>query len=187
LLNGIEKIEKSIKRASKITHQLLGYVKRQGSQFSEVDLEVLVYETLGLLKREVEDKNIRIRWNPCPPETVKKATLLWSDPYQIRQVLMNLLSNAIHAVEKNGSITLSTRAVEDDIILEIQDNGIGIPQENLGKIFDPFFTTKSLGEGTGLGLFVVHKIILNLNGEIEVKSTLGKGTSFMVKLPRGLK
>lgn len=179
LLMGIEKIEKSVKRARKITHQLLGHVKKQGSQFSEVNLKALLYETLGLLKKELEDKNIKIIW-----KIDKEKNVFWSDPYQIRQVLMNLLNNAIHAVKKNGSITLSISDIDDDIILEIEDDGIGIPKENLRKIFDPFFTTKSFDEGTGLGLFVVHKILSDLDSEIEVKSTLGKGTSFKIKLPK---
>ncbi len=97
---------------------------------------------------------------------------------------MNLLSNAVHAVSENGSITLSTSETNGDIILEIKDNGIGIPKENLDKIFDPFFTTKSFEEGTGLGLFVVHKIIANLNGGIDVSSTVGEGTSFYIRLPK---
>ena len=178
LLKGIEKIEKSIKRARKITHQLLGHVKKQGSQISEVNLKALLYETLGLLKKELEDKNITIAW-----EIDKTKTIFWSDPYKIRQVLINLLNNAIHALEKNGSITLSISNIDDYVMLEISDNGTGIPKENLGKIFDPFFTTKSFEQGTGLGLFVVHKILSGLDGEIEVTSTLGKGTSFKIKLP----
>ncbi len=187
LLKGIEKIEKSVKRASKVTHQLLGHVKKQESQFSEVNLKTLLDETLGLLKNNLEDKHIRIDWETNQQGKIRKEPILWSDPYQLRQVLMNLLNNAVHAVGKNGVITLSNYAVEEDIVLEIQDNGIGIPKENLGKIFDPFFTTKSFDEGTGLGLFVVHKIIVDLKGDIEVESTLGKGTCFMIKLPRIIK
>ena len=179
LLMGIEKIEKSVKRASRITHQLLGHVKKQETQFSEVDLVALLTETLDLVKKETEDKNIIINW-----EIHKNKPVLWSDPYQIRQVILNLLNNAVHAVGKNGSITVITKETEDAILFEIKDTGTGIPKENLGKIFNPFFTTKSFDQGTGLGLFVVHKIIADLKGEIEVNSTVGKGTSFIVKLPR---
>ena len=179
LMKGIEKIENSIKRAGKITHQLLGHVKKQESQFSEVNIKALLYETFGLLKREIKDKQININWEIDP-----KKNIVWSDPYQLRQVLMNLLSNAIHALNENGSITLSTREINEDIILEIKDNGIGIPRENLGKIFDPFFTTKSFDEGTGLGLFVVYKIISNLSGKIDVTSTVGEGTIFYIRLPK---
>lgn len=179
LLLGIEKIEKSVKRARKITHELLGQVKQLDSQFCEVDLKVLIVETLDLLKKEMEDKHITVGL-----EIDRKNNFIVSDPYQIRQVLINLLNNAVHAVKKNGSITLSTCEVDNEVILEIKDNGVGIPKENLSKIFDPFFTTKSFEEGTGLGLFVVHKIISNLNGKMEVKSTVGKGSSFIIKLPK---
>jgi len=179
LMMGIEKIENSIKRASKITHQLLVHVKKPELQFSSVNLKSLLNETFGLLKREIKDKQININWEIDP-----KKNMVWSDPYQLRQVLMNLLSNAVHAVSENGSITLSTSETNEDVILEIKDNGIGIPKENLGKIFDPFFTTKSFDEGTGLGLFVVHKIISNLNGKIDVTSTVGAGTSFYIRLPK---
>jgi len=179
LLLGVEKIEKSVKRASRITHQLLGHVKRQRPQFSEVDLTELMHETLGLLKKEVDAKQIRIIW-----KLHQKKLTLWSDAYQIRQVLMNLLNNAIQAMGENGCITLSSCETHDAVILEIGDNGRGIPRENLGKIFDPFFTTKSFDEGTGLGLFVVHKIMSDLKGEIEVNSTVGKGTCFTIKLPK---
>jgi two-component system NtrC family sensor kinase len=179
LLLGVEKIEKSVKRASRITHQLLGHVKRQRPQFSEVDLTELMHETLALLKKEMEYKHISIKW-----ELHREKFLIWSDAYQIRQVLINLLNNAIHAVGDNGCITLSSRETQDAVILEIGDNGRGIPRENLGKIFDPFFTTKSFDEGTGLGLFVVHKIMSDLKREIEVNSTVGKGTCFTIKLPK---
>ncbi len=179
LLMGIEKIEKSIKRASLITYQLLGYVKKQNSLLSRVNIISLLHETFDLLKKDIKDKQININW-----EIDDKKNIVWSDPYQIRQVLMNLLSNAVHALKENGAIILSTREIDDDIILEIKDNGVGIPKENLGKIFDPFFTTKSFDEGTGLGLFVVHKILSGLNGGIDVTSTVGKGTCFQIRLPK---
>jgi signal transduction histidine kinase len=179
LLTGIEKIEKSIKRARKITLQLLGHVKQQTSQIGECNMKALLIETLSLLKKELDDKNIIIKWEMDPEETT-----IWSDPYKIRQVFMNLLSNAIHATQKNGSIILSGYKTDSDVIIKIKDNGIGIPKENLRKIFDPFFTTKSFDEGTGLGLFVVHKIISALNGEIQLKSEVGKGTCFTIRLPK---
>ncbi|MBU1344335.1 MAG: response regulator [Proteobacteria bacterium] len=179
---GIEKIEKSVKRAGKITQQLLGHVKQKESEFCEVDLKALFYETLGLLKKDLDDKQITIHW-----EIDKNKNVLWSDPYQIRQIIMNLLNNAVHAVKKNGVIVLSSRETDYDIIFEIKDNGMGIPKENLGKIFDPFFTTKSFDEGTGLGLFVVHKLVSDLNGEIMVDSDLNKGTCFKITLPKGFK
>ena len=179
LLTGIEKIEKSIKRARKITHQLLGHVRKPETQFSEINLKQLLYETIDLLEKEIVFKQIDIVW-----EIDKSKNIVWSNSYQIRQILINLLNNAVHASNEKGTITLSTDETIDDITLEIKDNGVGIPKENLGKIFDPFFTTKSFDEGTGLGLFVVHKIICELKGKIEVESTVGKGTSFYLSFPK---
>jgi C4-dicarboxylate-specific signal transduction histidine kinase len=179
LLMGVEKIEKSVRRASRITHQLLGHVKRQKPQFIKVDLAQLMDETLDLLNKEIQDKQIRIN-----RQYPSGKLFVWSDAYQIRQVLMNLLNNAIHAAGKKGSIGLSGSETRDAVVVEIKDNGPGIPKENIGKIFEPFFTTKSFEEGTGLGLFVVHKIVSDLAGQIEVNSTLGKGTVFTLKFPR---
>jgi signal transduction histidine kinase len=136
-------------------------------------------ETLDLLNKEIQDKQIRIN-----RQYPSGKLFLWSDAYQIRQVLMNLLNNAIHAAGKKGSIGLSGSETRDAVVVEIKDNGPGIPKENIGKIFEPFFTTKSFEEGTGLGLFVVHKIVSDLAGQIEVNSTLGKGTVFTLKFPR---
>ena len=160
----------------------MGHVKKPDTQFSQVNLKALLYEILDFLKKDIKDKRIRINW-----EIEKNKQVVWTDPYQMRQVLMNLLNNAIHALKKHGVITLSTCEIDDDIILEIKDNGVGIPKPNLGKIFDPFFTTKSFDEGTGLGLFVVHKIILNLDGKIDVTSKIGEGTCFKIRLPKNAK
>ncbi len=179
LLLGIEKIEKSVKRARKITHQLLGHVKKQESRVVEVDIGVLLSETLDLIRKEIEDKEISVHW-----ETKPSSALIISDPYPIRQILINLLNNAVHAVKRKGSIWISIREEGAHVLIEIKDDGVGIPKEHLGKIFDPFFTTKSFEEGTGLGLFVVHKLLSTLGGDIRVDSTVGKGSSFVVRLPK---
>ena len=86
----------------------------------------------------------------------------------------------------NGTLSLSIIETPAFMVLGIEDDGVGIHQDHLGKIFDPFFTTKSFDQGTGLGLFVVNKIITELNGEIDVESQPGNGTTFMIKLPRNL-
>ena len=181
LLMALGKIETSIKRASRITHQLLGHVKKQGPRFACVDMTLLVLETLALLKGEMKHKQVNINW-----KTPQKEFMLISDAYQIRQILVNLVTNAIHALNPNGTITLSIHETPVFIVLGIEDDGVGILPEHLGKIFDPFFTTKSFDQGTGLGLFVVHKIVRGLNGEIDVESSPGKGTGFIIKLPRNL-
>jgi hypothetical protein len=105
-------------------------------------------------------------------------------PSQLNQVFMNLLVNAAHAIETKGEITLSTRRVDDNTIqLRFTDNGQGIPAEHLKRIFEPFFTTKPVGKGTGLGLSIAWGIIGKHHGKIEVSSTVGSGTTFIITLP----
>jgi signal transduction histidine kinase len=102
----------------------------------------------------------------------------------LRQVLINLLTNAIHATDSGGRITIILESVGDEAALTVRDTGEGIPRENLGRIFEPFFTTKSPDEGTGLGLFVTRGIIEKLGGAVNVESRIGHGSSFCVRLPK---
>ncbi|MET0232337.1 MAG: ATP-binding protein [Rhodanobacteraceae bacterium] len=105
-------------------------------------------------------------------------------PAQINQVLLNLLSNAIQAIEHDGGrITVRTQALDGRVMALVEDNGKGIAEENLAKIFDPFFTTKPVGQGTGLGLAISHQIIEQHGGLIRVASKQGVGTRFLVALP----
>jgi signal transduction histidine kinase len=104
-------------------------------------------------------------------------------PSQINQVFLNLLTNAAHAIETQGTILIKTRAENGRVSVEIQDDGKGIAEELLPKIFDPFFTTKKIGEGSGMGLSIAYKIIQQHNGDIDVTSEVGKGTTFVVSLP----
>jgi len=110
--------------------------------------------------------------------------IIWSDPYEIRQILFNLLTNAIAAVGSDGAITVSLNGTESRVMLCVEDPGEGIPKENLEKIFEPFFTTKPPGKGTGLGLYVMNGIVKRLGGKIDIASRVGKGTCFQVTLPR---
>ena len=104
-------------------------------------------------------------------------------PQQLNQVFMNILVNAAQAIEKQGKIHLSTLADDGYVEIKIRDTGSGIPEEHLSKIFDPFFTTKEVGKGTGLGLNVAYNIIKKHNGTIDVKSEVGKGTEFNIRIP----
>ncbi len=178
---GISKIETGIERARLITHKLLGFVKKsETSSLSKVDLKELVTEVFELLQREASFKNIQMIL-----DTNESPFIIHSDPYQLRQVLLNLLTNAIHASGIDGKITITVKYEEENtVVIAIEDTGEGIPKENLKKIFDPFFSTKCPGQGTGLGLFVSNNIIRKLGGMIEVESRLGQGTCFYVKLPQ---
>jgi two-component system NtrC family sensor kinase len=172
------KIEKGVERARRITLQLLESVKQTDSLLSEVYLKELVGETADLIGKEAATKDIHISLDIGPD--VKP---IWTDPYKLRQVLINLLTNAVYAAGRGGAVTVIIRSTQGGITMTVQDTGQGIPRENLGRIFEPFFSTKPPGEGTGLGLFVTRSIIEKLGGEIEVKSELGKGAAFQVRLP----
>jgi signal transduction histidine kinase len=105
-------------------------------------------------------------------------------PSHINQVFLNIVTNAAQAMDKEGTIYLRTQADDENVYVEIEDTGKGIPEDVVAKIFDPFFTTKPIGEGTGLGLSICYQIIEQHNGEIKVASEVGKGTKFTISLPR---
>lgn len=107
-------------------------------------------------------------------------------PAQINQVFLNLLSNAAQAIETQGEILIRTHADDHSVNVTIEDNGRGIPDDVLPKIFDPFFTTKGIGEGTGMGLWISYQIVQEHRGHIQVRSQVGKGTTFEISLPRRL-
>lgn len=178
LINGIGKIEKSVKRARKITHQLLGQVKPQDFCFTSVDMVPMIHETFELMDKKIQDKKIQVDWKDSP-----RSCVVSSDPDQVRQLLINLFDNAVHSVGEKGKIQVSVTQTPPDMILKIEDNGRGIAPEHIHKIFEPFFTTKTFDQGTGLGLFVVHQIIKRLKGDIDVESRIGRGTAFYIKLP----
>ena len=104
-------------------------------------------------------------------------------PQQLSQVLINLLINAGQAIEGHGTITIRTWSENDDVFVAVTDTGKGIPVEVQQRIFEPFFTTKDVGKGTGLGLSISYEIIQKHGGDISVKSDVGKGTTFTVRLP----
>jgi two-component system NtrC family sensor kinase len=140
----------------------------------------LLEEAVGLIHRDAQNKEIVIVIPQDNPSCV-----IWSDPYPLRQVLINLLTNAVHATGPRGEITLILEDIGEEIYLTVADTGQGIPKENMEKIFEPFFSTKAPGEGTGLGLFVSRGIIEKLGGTIRVESKLGQGSRFMIRLPKG--
>jgi two-component system NtrC family sensor kinase len=177
--NAINKIETAIDRARRITHQLLGFVRQPETVFTETDLKVLVAETIGFISKEAKNNKIEIK------QDMDRANgVIWSDPYAIRQVLINLITNALGAVEPGDTITVSIKYTDCLAIISVADTGHGIPKENLEKIFEPFFTTKPPGKGTGLGLYVTSGIVSRLGGKIDVSSRVGQGSVFQVTLPR---
>ncbi|UCC48640.1 MAG: GHKL domain-containing protein, partial [Gemmatimonadota bacterium] len=108
---------------------------------------------------------------------------LQADPVQLKQVVVNLAVNAVQAMPGGGTLTVVVRSDESSVVIEVQDTGIGMTKEVMGQIFNPFFTTKDVGEGTGLGLCVVHGIVASHGGTIDVESEVGEGSKFTVRLP----
>ena len=134
---------------------------------------------MRLINHEIKNRDITI-----VRRMETSLSSIQSDPYQLRQVLLNLLTNAVHAIRSVGTITITIKDVGNGQMVMVSDTGQGIPRENLNKIFEPFFSTKPPGEGTGLGLFVTRGIIEKLGGTIEVESKVGLGTSVCIRLPK---
>jgi two-component system NtrC family sensor kinase len=113
------------------------------------------------------------------------ATLgeLVTDPGLLRQIVVNLVANALDAVDKNGRIEIAARPIGDDVLISVRDTGHGIPPDDLRRIFEPFYTTKGRGKGTGLGLAICRQLTAALGGAISVESAPGKGSTFTVRLP----
>jgi two-component system, NtrC family, sensor kinase len=174
----LDKIRKGIKRTRTITHQLLSGVRKQEPVLAYVHLDELVDETIELVRKEAADKEITLT-----RETHRTADGIWIDPNKVRQILINLLTNAIYATQRQGSITVRIDGNADDIILAVSDTGKGIPKEYMDKIFEPFFSDKPPGEGTGLGLFVTREIVEKLGGAIDVQSRVGVGTTITLNIP----
>ena len=170
-------IEEEILRINEIVDQFLRFAKPASPLFKKVDLIPIFEETLQLLRPQIERGRISVQkeFESLPPITVDKE--------QMKQVILNLLMNAIQAMPKAGRLGLSGRVSRDGhwVELTIQDSGIGIPPEDMDKLFDPFFSTKD--GGIGLGLSIAHRIIDQHHGKIEVESNPGKGTLFTISLP----
>lgn len=164
------------KRVSKIVQDLKSFSRAEGNEAIIVDLNECIRSTLNVVRNEIKYvAELDIRLGDIPP------VVCW--PQQIGQVVMNLLVNAAHSISGNGLITLATTQVEDTIEICVTDSGCGISPENMTKIFEPFFTTKEAGKGTGLGLAISADIVRKHGGELLVRSEVGKGTIFTVRLP----
>jgi signal transduction histidine kinase len=158
---------------------LLGFAKHMDLRSDSIDLEHLVREVLGFLGKEAEYRNVAISI-----EAAEDLPTIEGDRGQLQQVFLNLINNALAAVDDGGMICITLRREgASSVAVVVADNGCGIPKENLRRIFEPFFTTKE-GWGTGLGLSITYGIVEKLGGRIEVDSTVGQGTRFTVVLPR---
>jgi len=180
LLKDLDELTRSCvdgaKRTKDIVLGLRTFSRMEESTYQKCDIHEGLRNTLKLLASEFKDRvTLHEEYGDLPEIECNLS--------QMNQVFMNLLTNAVHAIERRGDIWIRTHAVKDSVVIEIEDNGSGIPAEALEKIFDPFFTTKKVGEGMGLGLSIAYGLVQKHNGAISVTSEVGKGTCFTITLP----
>ena len=193
LFEDVSDIETAAHRARELVNQILTFCSRKAAEFKPIRIDLIIKEALKLLRSTIPTTiEIKIK-----VDRIQEHVL--ADPTLIHQIIMNLCTNASHAMEKKGGIlevNLSLNQskqipgfdsqkmqAKDFLILKVKDTGYGIPEDLIDKIFDPYFTTKNIGEGTGLGLSVVQGIVRTCGGEITVASKPDKGTEFTVLFP----
>jgi len=177
----LDTIAKEAARCRDIVRGLLDFARQRKLQVENVNVNKILEETLSLVAAQPSFQRVKVltTLDPSLPPT-------GGDPVQLKELFLNILSNAGEAMPKGGTVTVSSRFLDGaarQIEVMIRDTGQGIPPENLDKIFMPFYTTKKIGQGTGLGLAIAYGIVKMHRGAIEVKSKVGEGTVFWVKLP----
>lgn len=181
-LRALKQINTQGRRCKEITHKLLSFARKTDATVKDVQLNDIIMEIVNLSSQMA-------KYNKVTIETKLQETLpyITISPSEMQQVLLNLINNALDAMEKSGgTIQISTKISEIEpghIVIVIQDNGPGIPEANLARVFDPFFTTKAVGKGTGLGLSICYGIINKMGGKIDVQSAPGQGARFRIWIP----
>jgi len=175
---GLATIVTQIERITKVMNQLLAFARRGTPEWRAVDLGEIVEDSLEMFRERIAHSCITV-------EKTIEADLpsVHADRDQLIQVLINLMMNSLHAMQKGGRLSLSLTREGNHVCLGVSDTGHGMPEEIRSKAFEPFFTTKDFGKGTGLGLTVVKGIIEEHRGTIAVESVVDKGTTFWIRLP----
>jgi PAS domain S-box-containing protein len=170
--------EEEITRTQSIIKNLLEFSRESGAELERLDMNDLLVRTVQLMHKYMQDNGVQVstELGLIPPCLANLNAM--------RQILLNLITNAVQAMPEGGELALRTEvAGMNRVRVEVRDTGVGIPPEHLQDIFNPFYTTKAPGQGTGLGLSVVHSIVRRYQGEIHVNSTVGVGTTFTIDLP----
>ncbi len=171
---------KQTNRAGKIVKDLLEFARQTEPEIRTVNVNDVLGKAIGMTNHPAQLKDVRV-----VTQLTQGLSGVNGDSDKLQQVFVNIIVNALQAMTKGGELTISTKLTEDNkfIEIEISDTGCGIPEEQMGKLFDPFFSTKEIGEGTGLGLSVSLGIVQKHNGTIDVRSMVGQGSTFIVRLP----
>jgi len=176
LPQAIDESLSGLKRIKTIVYNMLEFASSMKHGRCMVDVNAEIESTLMLLDNEISDKLQIVNSFGVLPKTC-------ADPQQLKQMFANLIRNAKQAIKSDGIITIKTEVKNGYISIAISDNGVGIPEDIVQNIFNPFFTTREVGMGVGLGLSIAYRIVENHNGNIDVQSNLGHGTTFTTRLP----
>ena len=176
----LKTIEKHVRNCKTILEDLLNFARTSAPKEDLIRIDTAIEDVLKFVQQHADLDRIDIQ-----KDFDRSVPPMMLDEKKIKQVFMNLIINASHALSPTGKLSLSSRLTSDgrQVIVKVRDNGHGIEKKNMSRIFDPFFTTKTTGEGTGLGLSVSYGIIKNHGGDIRVESEAGKGSTFTIILP----
>ena len=163
--------------AAEVIRDLMLYSRKTKSQPDTVSVVTILENSLKLAMRGIDFGSVTVRKN------YNQASEIQANATELQQVFLNLIVNAVQAMNSDGILTLSVKQEDADIIVAFQDTGVGIKKQNLDKVFNPFFTTKEPGAGTGLGLSIAHHIVSKLGGRIIIDSEERQGTLFQIVLP----
>jgi len=176
----LQVVMKQTNRAGKIVKDLLEFARQFEPEMRMVNINDVLKKAIAMTTHPAKLQDVRVI-----TQLTQELPSINGDSDKLQQVFVNIIVNALQAMAKGGELTVATRLTEDNefIEIEISDTGCGIPEEHLGKLFDPFFSTKEIGKGTGLGLSVSLGIVQKHNGFIDVRSKVGQGSTFIVRLP----
>jgi PAS domain S-box-containing protein len=176
----LEKIETQTDRVARIIKNLLAFARNPSdTSFHRVNIKENLEEILSLIDYKLKHMNIRLEIELAP------VAPIYAQGERLQQVFINVILNAIDAMPHGGTLGIRLAEAEEQAVVQISDTGTGIKPEHLSHIFDPFFTTKGIGKGTGLGLSISYAIVKEHEGQIEVASEVGRGSTFTITLPRG--
>ena len=179
LVGLVDAIIYSVERCGKITQRLLGFARHLESKTQSVDIVEVIHEVLGFLGKEAEYRSITLA-----VDAESTIPTIESDRGRLQEIFLNLFNNSFAAMEDGGRLAITVRRAEAGFIAAtVSDTGCGISPSDLKRIFEPFFSTKTGKGGTGLGLSITYGLIQELGGSVSVRSELGKGTEFTVRLP----
>ena len=177
--NHLDIIEKEIRKIKEFIRDLMRFSKNMPSDYKSLNVKQVILEIIDLMEPQLTNKGIQVQKHLTSTQEIQ------ADPMQLQQVLVNLINNAIYAMERSHQkiLTIHTEDLKDSIRIQVQDTGVGIPPDIKDKIFEPFFTTKTSQEEKGLGLAICFGIIKGHRGALSLESKVNKGTTFTIDLP----